>query len=211
MKIKPHMLPSLRKLSGVAAALFITLLICQPGGAQASTGQTSGATAAPAAPAGCNSVESRQLDFWIGHWSVSPKAAPNHKVATSLIEKLYSGCAIRENWMPLKSGAGGSLSSYLPDKRGWQQIWVDSSGSWVTFTGGWNGNAMVLEGVWPVPGHPQQRTRMSYRLLPDSTVEQSGVTSDDEGKTWQPGFDLIYTRVSETARIPDARSGVTGR
>jgi len=52
---------------------------------------------------------------------------------------------------------------------------------------------MVLEGVWPSPGHPQQKTRMSYRLLPDGTVEQSGVTSDDSGKTWQPGFDLIYT------------------
>jgi hypothetical protein len=132
-------------------------------------------------------------------------------VATSLIEKLYSGCAIRENWMPLKSGAGGSLSSYLPEKRAWQQIWVDSSGSWVTFTGGWDGNAMVLEGVWPMPGHPQQRTRISYRLLPDSTVEQSGVTSDDEGKTWQPGFDFIYTRIRETARISEARSGAAGR
>jgi hypothetical protein len=187
------------------------LLICQSGAAQAAAGPTSGTTAAPPASAGCNSAESRQLDFWVGHWSVSPKAAPNHKVATSLIEKLYSGCAIRENWMPLHGGAGGSFSSYLPGKSMWQQLWVDSSGSWVTFTGGWDGHAMVLEGVWPVPGHPQQRTRMSYRLLPDSMVEQSGVTSDDEGKTWQPGFDFIYTRIPETACIPDARSGITGR
>lgn len=201
---------SFRRLCGVAAALFMMLFICQRDGAPASTGQASGTTA-PAAPAGCNSAESRQLDFWVGHWSVSPKAAPNHKVATSLIEKLYSGCAIRENWMPLHGGAGGSFSSYLPGKSMWQQLWVDSSGSWVTFTGGWDGHAMVLEGVWPVPGHPQQRTRMSYRLLPDSMVEQSGVTSDDEGKTWQPGFDFIYTRIPETACIPDARSGITGR
>jgi hypothetical protein len=201
---------SFRRLCGVAAALFMMLFICQRDGAPASTGQASGTTA-PAAPAGCNSAESRQLDFWVGHWSVSPKAAPNHKVATSLIEKLYSGCAIRENWMPLHGGAGGSFSSYLPGKSMWQQLWVDSSGSWVTFTGGWDGHAMVLEGVWPVPGHPQQRTRMSYRLLPDSMVEQSGVTSDDEGKTWQPGFDFIYTRIPETARIPDAHSEVTDK
>jgi hypothetical protein len=195
MNIPFPTLPPLRRLSGIVAAVCVMLLIGKSSNAQATAGTTTGITAAPPAAAGCNSAESRQLDFWVGHWSVSPKAASNRKVATSLIEKLYSGCAIRENWMPLKSGAGGSLSSYLPEKRAWQQIWVDSSGSWVTFTGGWNGTAMVLEGVWPVPGHPQQRTRMSYRLLPDSTVEQSGVTSDDEGKTWQPGFDFIYTRI----------------
>jgi hypothetical protein len=176
------------------------LFACQPGHAQATTAPPPAGTPPPPPP-GCTAAESRQLDFWVGHWSISPKAAPNRKTATSLIENLYSGCAIRENWMPLHGGSGGSFSSWLPDKKVWQQLWVDSSGSWVTFTGGWDGNAMVLEGVWPVPGHPQQRTRMSYRLLPDGTVEQSGVTSDDQGKSWQPGFDLIYTRIPETASL----------
>ncbi len=192
-------------ISRIATTLLILACAPQPGHTQVTAAQTPGSTPPPAAPAGCTSAESHQLDFWVGHWSVSPKAAPQRKVATSRIEKLYSGCAIRENWMPLRGGDGGSFSSYLPDKHGWQQLWVDSSGSWVTFTGGWDGNAMVLEGVWPQPGHPQQKTRMSYRLLPDGTVEQSGVTSDDNGKTWQPGFDLIYTR------FPDAASGAAGR
>jgi hypothetical protein len=193
---------SLLRLSVGIAATLTMLLLCQPGYAQVTAPPAPAGAAAPATPPGCTSAESRQLDFWVGHWSVSPKAAPTRKTATSLIEKLYSGCAIRENWMPLHGGAGGSLSSYLPGKNVWQQLWVDSSGSWVTFTGGWDGHAMVLEGVWPVPGHPQQKTRMSYRLLSDGTVEQSGVTSDDEGKTWQPGFDLIYTRIPDT-HIPD--------
>ena len=189
----------------IAAAFVTMLFVCH------TTAQSPASTPPPAPPPGCTSAESRQLDFWVGHWSVSPKASPQRKVATSLIEKLYSGCAIRENWMPLQGGPGGSFSSYLPDKKAWQQLWVDSSGSWVTFTGGWDGHAMVLEGVWPMPGHPQQQTRMSYRLLPDGTVEQSGVTSDDEGKTWQPGFDLIYSRIPEAARNPNAPSGTAAR
>jgi hypothetical protein len=210
MIINASMCP-IRRLFAITTAIFVMLSVSHYGYAQATAGQNPGTTSAPAAPAGCNLAESRQLDFWVGHWSVSAKAAPNHQVANSLIEKLYSGCTIRENWMPLRGGAGGSFSSYLPGKKAWQQLWVDSSGSWVTFTGGWDGHAMVLEGVWPVPGHPQQRTRMSYRLLPDGTVEQSGVTSDDEGKTWQPGFDLIYTRIPETALTRDARSGSADR
>jgi hypothetical protein len=190
--------------SRIATLLLIIVFACQPGHAQAAAGQTTGPQP-PAPPVGCSSAESRQLDFWVGHWSVSPKGAPNRRAATSLIEKLYSGCDIRENWMPLHGSDGGSFSSYLPGEHLWRQLWVDSSGSWVNFTGAWDGHALVLEGVWPVPGHPQQKTRMSYRLLADGTVEQSGVTSDDNGKTWQPGFDLIYTR------IPDGSSGAPSR
>lgn len=192
-------------ISRIATALLILASVSPSGQTQTTAAPTPGSAPAPAPPAGCTSAESRQFDFWVGHWSVSRKNPPQRKVATSLIEKLYSGCAIRENWMPLHGDDGGSFNSYLPDKHGWQQLWVDSAGSWANFTGGWDGHAMVLEGVWPQPGHPQQRTRMSFRPLPDGTVEQSGVTSDDDGKTWQPGFDLIYTR------LPQATPPAAGR
>ena len=56
-------------------------------------------------PAGCTSPQARQFDFWVGKWDVYPKSNPDHKVAESLIENLYNGCAIRENWMPLKGSA----------------------------------------------------------------------------------------------------------
>ena len=47
-------------------------------------------------------------------------------VAHSLIEKLYNGCAVRENWMPLSGAGGGSLNSYRPEKKQWEQYWTDS-------------------------------------------------------------------------------------
>jgi hypothetical protein len=145
-----------------------------------------------AVPPTCADAKSRQLDFWVGHWDVYPKAHPEKLVAHSVIENLYAGCAIRENWMPLSGGAGGSLSTYVPSRGTWRQFWVDSSGATVDFEGGWNGSAMVLEGVWPQPGKPTQRTRMTYSKLADGSVEQAGQSSDDNGKTWQPSFDLIY-------------------
>jgi hypothetical protein len=154
------------------------------------------ALAAPP-PSGCTSPESRQFDFWVGHWDVFRKAAPTQLVAHSLIEKLYAGCAIRENWMPLSGGDGGSLSAYVPEKKMWRQFWLDTSGAAVDFFGGWNGKSMVITGVWPQPGKPRQQTRMTYTKLADGSVEQAGVTSDDNGKSWQPGFDLIYRRAKE--------------
>jgi len=143
-------------------------------------------------PPGCTSAESKQFDFWVGQWEVFPAKQPDKKVADSLIEKLYLGCAIRENWMPLQGGAGGSLNAYNPEEKTWRQTWLDASGTFADFKGSWNGKAMVIQGVWPQPNKPTQITRMTYTPHPDGSVQQMGETSDDEGKTWQPSFDLIY-------------------
>ena len=143
---------------------------------------------------GCDSPESRQFDFWVGRWRVSPTSEPDRHVADSLIENLYGGCAIRENWMPLKGDEGGSLTSYAPETKQWRQTWIDATGARVDFSGGWNGGAMVLTGLWPQPGHPTQLTRMTYTSQPDGAVRQLGETSDDHGKTWSPGFDFLYRR-----------------
>ncbi|WP_443749187.1 hypothetical protein [Asticcacaulis solisilvae] len=149
------------------------------------------AMAAAQTPGSCTSAESHQFDFWVGKWEVFPAAHPQTKVADSLIEKLYADCAVRENWMPLKGPGGGSLNAFVAEKKAWRQTWLDSSG-FADFTGGWNGKAMVIQGVWPQPGHAGQITRMTYTPRPDGSVEQAGETSDDDGKTWQPSFDLIY-------------------
>jgi hypothetical protein len=187
-------LPPLRR-AGVAVAA-IALALSGESRAQAQTTPA----APPPALSGCHSPENRQFDFWVGRWSVSPKAAPQQKVADSLIEKLYDGCAVRENWMPLKGGGGGSLNAYRPADGIWRQTWIDAQGSWAEFSGTWNGRSMVIEGGWAQPGHPDQRTRMTYTPLPDGAVEQRGETSDDRGKTWQPSFDLIYRKAADGAR-----------
>ena len=67
----------------------------------------------PAPPPACAAPEHRQFDFWIGRWDVYP-TGKDALVAHSLIEKLYAGCTVRENWMPLKGSGGGSLNMYDP-------------------------------------------------------------------------------------------------
>ncbi len=142
----------------------------------------------------CSGIEYRQFDFWVGRWDVYPTGRPQ-LVAHSLIEGVYGGCGVRENWMPLKAGnSGGSLNIYVRAERQWRQTWIDSSGSRVDFKGGWNGAAMVLEGAWQdflAPGKPAL-VRMTYTRSADGSVRQLGEASDDEGKTWKPTFDFTY-------------------
>jgi hypothetical protein len=157
------------------------------------------AAAPPAAgPSGCTSPESRQFDFWIGSWEVRPKGA-DKVIAHSLIEKRYTGCAIRENWMPLGrevNGGGGSLSLYDPARRQWRQVWVDSSGTRVDLDGRFDQGVMAITGNWAnfiAPGKDALVT-MRYQLQPSGEVRQWSEVSTDGGKSWQPGFDFLYRR-----------------
>jgi hypothetical protein len=157
--------------------------------------------AAAQAPAGCDTPESRQFDFWVGKWEVHPKGA-DKIVAHSLIEKRYSGCAIRENWMPVGkeiAGGGGSLSLYDTGTKHWRQTWVDSSGSRADFDGGFANGVMSITGPWANFNGPGKDAlvRMNYQLQPDGQVRQWGEASADGGKSWQPSFDFLYRRVTD--------------
>ncbi|HKP34594.1 MAG TPA: hypothetical protein VJT70_07430 [Sphingomicrobium sp.] len=146
--------------------------------------QPAPAPAKPAAP--CAAPEHRQFDFWVGRWDVYP-TGKDKLVAHSLIESVYNGCGVRENWMPLSNQPGGSLNIYVPEQKRWEQFWIDSQGSRAIFTGGWNGKAMVIQGKWAGP-----LVRISYTKNADGSVRQFGEQSTDEGKNWAPSFDLTY-------------------
>lgn len=149
--------------------------------------------AAAVAAAPCATAEHRQFDFWVGRWNVTPTGQAK-VVAHSLIESVYGGCGVRENWMPNNHADGGSLNAYVAAEHAWRQTWIDSDGSRVDFTGGWTGQAMVLTGEWPEPGGRARRVRMTYTPLPDGSVRQVGEDSFDGGKTWTPDFDFTYRR-----------------
>ena len=159
------------------------------------------APAAAQAPAGCDTPESHQFDFWVGKWEVHPSGA-DKIIAHSLIEKKYTGCAIRENWMPLGkevSGGGGSLSLYDAGAKKWRQAWVDSSGTRVDLDGGFAGGVMSITGNWANFAGPGKDAlvRMNYQVQPDGQVRQWAQASTDGGKTWTPAFDFLYRKVDD--------------
>src|ERR1041384_6491566 len=95
------------------AFLAATVGFAVSGAALAQSQQAPPAPPPTPAPA-CTSAQHRQFDFWVGRWDVYP-TGKDKLVAHSLIEKLYSGCVIRENWMPLNGSDGGSLNTYDPE------------------------------------------------------------------------------------------------
>ncbi len=163
--------------------------------------QAAGPATVPRKPPACDSAAHADFDFWVGQWDVYPNIkdpAQAPLIAHSRIEKLYAGCAVRENWMPLKGGGGGSLNSLDPATGRWHQVWIGSQPGWVEFDGGLTGDKMVLTGFWRGVNGPEQDglIRMSYTPIDRETVRQHGEISTDQGLSWSDSFDFIYRRAA---------------
>ena len=141
----------------------------------------------------CKLPEHRHFDFWVGRWDVYP-TGKDKLVARSLIENLYGGCVIRENWMPLSGTEGGSLNTYDTADKRWHQTWMDAANGRVSFDGNYVDGKMVLVGVWRGAQTPDKEdlVRMTYSHLDGGAVRQFGEISTDKGTSWKPFFDITY-------------------
>lgn len=148
--------------------------------------------APPARPPACTAPEHRQFDFWVGRWDVfdTKTGAP---AGASLIESLYGGCAIRENWSE-PGYTGGSLNHYDEAAHQWRQIWTDSSGAWREFDGGLQDGKLVMVWIHPSARFPGKTAheRITFSRNPDGTVHQYSDATIDEGKTWVLRYDYTY-------------------
>jgi len=174
------------------AFLGLAIGLAASGAALAQTQQSAPAPSTTPTPS-CTSAQHRQFDFWVGRWDVYP-TGKDKVVAHSLIENLYSGCVVRENWMPLKGTDGGSLNTYDPEDKRWHQVWMDAANGRVSFDGGFQDGKMVLTGNWRGAQTPGQDglVRMTYSKLDGGAVRQFGEISTDQGKNWKPFFDFTY-------------------
>lgn len=135
--------------------------------------------------------EFRQFDFWIGEWAVVNPQGLN--VATSSIQLILGDCVIFENWNP-SAGAGKSFSLWDATDGKWHQTWVDARGTISHYTGGLQGDKMILVAETVSPTGQKGLIRMTYSRLADGSVRQHGESSSDGGKVWTTSYDLKYVK-----------------
>lgn len=155
------------------------------------------AFAAPAPPPnfGCPGAEYRQFDFWVGKWTVTTTNGGN-PAGSSEVTLLDQGCTILESWTGAQGGTGHSINVFDQADGKWHQTWVGSTGDQVHYVGVFKDGAMRLASDdISTPQRQPAKLTMTFEPRPDGTVRQSGTLSTDGGKTFQPSFDLIYTRV----------------
>ncbi len=164
-------------------------------------GIVQGRAVLPQRPSGCVSPESRQFDFWLGQWDVSPSGSTSGvTIAESSITLHDQGCVIIEEWRPFGGGHGHPINSYDAAGQKWRQTWVDSSGVRTEFGGVYDGQAMRLDDLsGNGPGAAAgARSRMNYQALDENTVRQWGENFDAAQNAWVVTWDLTYRRRAGT-------------
>lgn len=164
--------------------------------------------AAPAEPVeiakACSAPEYRQLDFWLGHWTVKVRARATptsnewaESVGTQHIHSVVSGCAIQENFSsdaPNKF-AGKSFSAYFAPQKKWRQTWVDDSGSYIALSGGpEDGSAMTLYGEPKTVEGKEVQMRMVYSAVTPTSLHWEWQRTDDNWATHALMIEIEYSR-----------------
>ena len=153
----------------------------------------------PQRPPGCTSAESRQFDFWLGEWDVSPSVATSGIiVAESSITSHAQGCVIMENWRPLRGAHGLSINSYDTTDSAWHQTYVDATGGRTEYKGVLHDGVLAMDNLTAAQGSAPVQSRMSFQRIDDNTVRQWGEQFDPATNAWTSQFDLTYRRRAGT-------------
>ena len=146
----------------------------------------------------CAAPEYRQFDFWAGRWDARWTDAQGKTAqGTNRIEKTLDGCVIVEHFdgapsSPLK---GTSVSTYDRQAGRWKQTWVDNTGAYLDFTGGWQDDRMVLSRKAVVQGKASLQ-RMVFRDIGATRFTWDWEVSSDEGASWTTQWRIEYTRTT---------------
>jgi len=142
----------------------------------------------------CSSPEAKQFDFWVGDWDLTwTDKNGNTQTGTNSITKTLNNCVIEENF----TGGpfiGRSLSVYNPNKKVWQQTWVDNSGGYLEFSGGFDDKKMILSRELITKDNKKVKQRMIFYNITENKLDWNWEKSTDDGKIWQLAWKIHYLR-----------------
>jgi hypothetical protein len=175
---------------GFSATLGLSLLI--GGMAMTVVAGESNASAPPPLP-DCTSAKHQKLRMLLGNWTVTED---DKLVGHNTLTPVYGDCAVREEWKSASGSDGTSLTFYDSQLDLYRQTWIDSHGLVLELSGGFEGEALVLEGTRPSLSDPQATIHNRIRWSPNKGggFQQLWTVSTDGGTTWKPIFNGTYAK-----------------
>jgi hypothetical protein len=136
-------------------------------------------------------AEARQFDFWLGEWDLTWGEGER---GTNHISLILDGMVIQEEFDgPSISLKGLSVSTFNTRLGQWQQTWVDNSGGYLDFSGGFADGKMILSREADVEGKPIMQRMVFYNIAEDE-LDWNWERSGDGGETWQLVWHIHYQR-----------------
>lgn len=138
-------------------------------------------------------AEAAQFDFWVGEWDLTYAGGGT---GTNRITKDFDGWVVREDF---DGGAstllkGMSVSTWNIRTKQWDQTWVDNTGGYLAFTGGLEGERMILARSGVNAKGQAVRQRMVFYNISKDQLDWNWEGSTDDGKTWTVNWQIHYVR-----------------
>ena len=148
------------------------------------------------APGNCWDAAYHQFDFWTGDWDVFD-VGNSTKVAHARIDSILEGCVLREDYRNKNGHEGQSVTIYDSSRKLWHQTWVTSDGVLLEIEGRFENNEMVLSGK----NQKGELVRGAWQPM-NGGVRESVQKSADDGRTWNPWFDIMFRPAHQVASTP---------
>ena len=144
-------------------------------------------------PGSCSAnAASRQLDFWLGDWTVSYPAMS--ATSTSKVHLALDKCLVVESWVGGKGQTGENMFAYSPDDKSWHGMFADNEGRVHIFEGKVAQGSAEFSGPSRGPNGEAVLNRIKIVRLSDNNVKQTWEKSKDNGATWSVEFQGDYAR-----------------
>lgn len=140
-------------------------------------------------------VEARQFDFWLGEWDVTWEGGAGTNSVTrilddAVIQERFTGFPASPGEQPL---LGLSLSVYDAGLGKWRQTWVDNTGAYMDFVGGYADGKLTLATERMVDGRPIISRMVFYNIAADA-LDWDWERSGDCGQSWRLLWRIHYQR-----------------
>lgn len=142
-------------------------------------------------PCSANS-ESRQLDFWLGDWTVTYPGMPGS--AASNVALTLDKCLLTESWDGGKGHSGKNMFAYSSDDKSWRGLFADNQGRVHVFEGKVAQGSAEFTGPSRSPNGQAVLNRIKVVRVAANKVKQSWEKSTDNGVTWKMEFSGEYFR-----------------
>jgi hypothetical protein len=136
--------------------------------------------------------ESRQMDFWVGDWTVTYPGMPGS--AASKVDLVLDKCVIVESWDGGKGHRGENIFAYSSDDKNWHGMFADNQGRVHVFEGKVAQGSAEFMGPSRGPKGEAVLNRVKVVRLNADKVQQSWEKSTDNGATWTMEFRGEYAR-----------------
>jgi hypothetical protein len=138
-------------------------------------------------------LEARQLDYWLGEWSVGTAGAPNtgHSKVSISLDK----CLFNERWgSDTTSHAGENALAYSSEDSTWYALFVDNQGRVHALKGAVKSGLAEFEGPGSNEKGQKILTKVKVVRVSQDNVEQIWQKSSDGGATWNTDVRMQYSR-----------------